>query len=139
MNVSNQYRSPITASRDLLRVLQVSFASEITELVQERDSLLAACIAAQDTAAEVQQQNRYFNYMIHATPNTSLSTQNACTIVVILNACTIIVILNACGLQMSCFAKLRTVYTQTAFFFVSYSLLFFVSLLEEALMVQGIA
>ncbi|DBB02647.1 TPA: hypothetical protein ACH3X3_011615 [Trebouxia sp. C0006] len=38
--------------------LQVSFASEITELVQERDSLLAACIAAQDTAAEVQQQNR---------------------------------------------------------------------------------
>jgi len=70
VNVSNQYRSPITASRDLLRVLQVSFASEITELVQERDSLLAACIAAQDTAAEVQQQNRYFNYMIHATPNT---------------------------------------------------------------------
>ncbi|DBA72088.1 TPA: hypothetical protein ACH3X2_010813 [Trebouxia sp. C0005] len=38
--------------------LQVSFASEITELVQERDSLLAACIATQDAAAEVQQQNR---------------------------------------------------------------------------------
>ena len=67
---SAENRSPIKASRDLLRVLQFSFASEITELVQDRDSLLTACIAAQDTAAEVQQQNRYFNYMIHATPNT---------------------------------------------------------------------
>jgi len=42
---------------------------------------------------------------------------------------------------MSCFAKLRTVYIQTAFLFVPYSLLFFISLPVEALMlmVQGIA
>ncbi|DBA83749.1 TPA: hypothetical protein ACH3X1_006280 [Trebouxia sp. C0004] len=38
--------------------LQVSFAPEIRELVQERDRLLGACIAAQDAAAEMQQQNR---------------------------------------------------------------------------------
>ncbi len=69
MDVSNHWLSHITAPRDLLRVLQVSFASEIAELVQERDSLLAACIAAEDTAAEVQQQNRYCNYLVHATPD----------------------------------------------------------------------
>jgi len=69
VNVSNQCRSYITAFRDLLRVLQVSFASEIAELVRERDSLLAACITAEDTAAEVQQQNRYCNYLVHATPD----------------------------------------------------------------------
>ena len=67
--MSNHCRCHITPSRDLLRVLQVSFASEITELVQERDSLLAACIAAEDTAAEVQQQNRYCDYLVHATPD----------------------------------------------------------------------
>ncbi len=47
-------------------MLQVSFASEITELVQERDSLLAACTTAEDTAAEVQQQNRYCSCLVHA-------------------------------------------------------------------------
>ena len=37
--------------------MQVSFASEVAELVRERDSLVAAYMAAQDTAAELQQQN----------------------------------------------------------------------------------
>lgn len=45
--------------KSLLLWLQVSFADEIVELIQERDGLAAACAAAQDAAADMQQQNRY--------------------------------------------------------------------------------
>ncbi|KAL3138922.1 hypothetical protein ABBQ32_005739 [Trebouxia sp. C0010 RCD-2024] len=38
--------------------LQVSFADEVAQLIQERDSLAAACATAQDAAADMQQQNR---------------------------------------------------------------------------------
>ena len=40
-------------------MLQVSFADEVAQLIQERDGLAAACAAAQDAASNTQQQNRY--------------------------------------------------------------------------------
>lgn len=40
-------------------LLQVSFADEIKELIQERDGLAAACATAQDAATNTQQQNRF--------------------------------------------------------------------------------
>ena len=50
-------RGHSAAGHDFQHIMQVSFASEVAELVQERDSLVAAYVAAQDTAAELQQQN----------------------------------------------------------------------------------
>ena len=38
---------------------QVTCADELMQLMQERDGLAAACAAAQDAAADMQQQNRY--------------------------------------------------------------------------------
>lgn len=43
----------------LTGAVQVSFADEVAQLIQERDSLAAACATAQDAAADMQQQNRY--------------------------------------------------------------------------------
>lgn len=37
----------------------MSFGDEVTQLIQERDGLATACATAQDSAADMQQQNRY--------------------------------------------------------------------------------
>ena len=47
-------------------LMQVSFQSEMVELVQERDHLVAAYMTAQDAAVDMQQQNRCVNTCQHA-------------------------------------------------------------------------
>lgn len=50
----------------MIALLQVSFAGEVAQLIQERDGLAATCAIAQDAAFDMQQQNRYIASATHA-------------------------------------------------------------------------